>query len=193
MCFGKQLNSNGEKVFKYRIEGVHFQSNLWFHGVQFSTIEVILKLSLLVIKSVVKMKVLQTLEKAFTFAIIRENSSALQRYLHRIQKLIASFNYLLGPIFLILTIHLDAKTFEEYEEIFYPLATLVTAGLIFMVYIWNRSEIFGMIDHFNEIIESSKFLIGSNFVGFLYFKSRRSSRRCYQMNVTGKKFIRIWI
>lgn len=63
------------------------------------------------------MKVLQTLEEAITFAIIRENSSDPRINLHRIHNTLASFCYACGPIFLILFIYLDAKTFEEYEEV----------------------------------------------------------------------------
>lgn len=107
------------------------------------------------------MKVLQTLEKAFAFAIIRENSSDSQINLHRFHQLLTSFIFPLGLVLLIPFLYLEADTLEEYEEIFYPVATLVTVVLILLVFIWNKTEIFELIDHFNEIIESRKFRVFS--------------------------------
>lgn len=130
-------------------------------------IEVISRLSSLAIKFLFKMKVLHTLEKAFTFVIIRGNCSDSRKNLHRFQLFWASTTFSVGPILLILFLYLEAKTLEEYEETFYPLATLVTCGSIFLVFIWNKTEIFRVIDSFNEIIESRKFLIVPNSWDFL--------------------------
>lgn len=103
------------------------------------------------------MKVLQTLEKVFTFVIIRDNTSdSGRKYLHLFHKILATFNFFVGPAFLILFIYFDAKTFEEYTEVIYPLATLLANTVCFVACILNKSTTFRMIDELGDVIETRK-------------------------------------
>lgn len=106
------------------------------------------------------MEVLQTLQEAFTYAIIRENKSDSKRkYLHKFHKVLATISFVIGPIFSILFLYFDANAFEEYAEAFYPLATSLCGGSIYIVLHLNKAKIFELIDNFNKIIQTREIAV----------------------------------
>lgn len=106
------------------------------------------------------MKILQTLEEVFEYSILRENNSDPKRKnLVKFHNILGYYSFVSAPIYSLIFLFLEANTIEQYAEAFYPLATVLCGGSIYVVFKVNRAQIFELIDDFNEIIESRKFAL----------------------------------
>lgn len=105
------------------------------------------------------MKVLQTFQKTLSFVVTRDAPHETSR----IQKFISAFNYLwvgsfflFGMLFMVLFLLLEAQTFQDYSETFYPLFTLLIDSCIISIYLSRKTKIFALIDELENIIEQRK-------------------------------------
>lgn len=62
-----------------------------------------------------------------------------------------------GLICLVLYLHIEADTFEDYVESFYSFTTAFGNGISAIILFLNRRDIFSLIDSIERIIQKSEF------------------------------------
>lgn len=96
------------------------------------------------------MKVLQTFQKTLSFVVTRDASISAFNYIW-----VGSF-FLFGMIFMVLFLLLQAETFQDYSETFYPLFTILIDTCIILIYLSRKTKIFALIDELETIIEQRR-------------------------------------
>lgn len=105
------------------------------------------------------MKVLQTIQEDITFLIIRDDvTDSRRKFINIFSNLMVYSTYALGCMLLTAFLFLEAQTFEQYSDAFYPLATIVVGIFNWTIYVRNKSTIFGLIDDFEKSIDSRKII-----------------------------------
>lgn len=99
------------------------------------------------------MKILQEFQKAFAFLIIRSTASNSAKRLHLLQCQLMIIIFIIATGSLALFLFHDAKTFQEFSETFYPFSTTTVAVIRNLIYYYNRTKIFELIDRLEDVIE----------------------------------------
>lgn len=102
------------------------------------------------------MKVLKIFQETLSFLVTRntvEKITIFQKCLRAFNQLCVGLSFFLALLFLILFLLLEAESFEDYSDIFYPLYITFTDVCILLIYISRKSKIFALIDNLEDIIE----------------------------------------
>lgn len=101
------------------------------------------------------MKVLQIFQDSLSFVVNRgtdEKKTPFQKCLRIFNDIRVGFIYGFGLLSLFLFLLIEAKTFQEYAEVIYPLVTVFVNSCIILIYKSKKCQIFAMIDGLEDII-----------------------------------------
>lgn len=102
------------------------------------------------------MKVLQIFQDSLSFIATRdtvENKTRFEKCLRIFRDIQVGFIYVSGLLSFFLFLLIEAKTFQDYAEIIYPLVTVFVNSCIILIYISRKSKIFALIDRLEDIIK----------------------------------------
>lgn len=97
------------------------------------------------------MKVLQTYRRNLTFVIARDNTGIKT---FKFAWVLSVFGVSVFSVILVLV--LEARTFQDYSESFYPLSTILVDFFIVIIYVSRKAQIFKLIDELENAIEESE-------------------------------------
>lgn len=103
------------------------------------------------------MKILQTFQEKLSFIANRDTDEKItfaQKSLRAFNHCCIGFVYFVGLILLTQFLLIEAETFKDYAETFYPLLTIITNAGIILIYILIKTKIFALIDTLEEILNN---------------------------------------
>lgn len=105
------------------------------------------------------MKVFQTYEKIFAYAIVRHpetQNGFLYKWFIILKAPFINCTTTFAWIALIIYLIRDARTFQEFSETIYASVTLASTMFALSVYFVKSMEFFTLIDNFQQVIEMRK-------------------------------------
>lgn len=107
------------------------------------------------------MKVFQTYEKIFAYAIVRPGiaNTRFKKLINHSKVLFVNFISMYAWSCLLVFFSYNVQTFREYSETIYALSTIATTMFCVKIYDWKKMELFRLVDNFGDVIETRKMIL----------------------------------